>query len=160
MTAVRRALLSTACFRSSTADPHEFSSQPVRLNAANATAPAELLQILCCGEESAALTFDHLAGTCNERTLRSALAGIAADEREHLTLLTGVRVSLPTLPEDRSLEATMRRFFQRLADRDLLVHFVRIVAIDSASCHILGALRSRGKPLASDLRVSAPAACC
>ena len=155
MTAVRGALLNTACFRSSTADRHEFSSQPVRLSAANATALAELLRILCCGEESAALTFDHLAGTCNERTLRSALAGIAADEREHLSLLTGLWLSLPPLPEDRSLEATLRRFFQRLADRDALVHFVRIAAIDSATCHILGALRRRGKPLASDLRVNA-----
>lgn len=37
----------------------------------------------------------------------------------------------------------------RLADRNVLVHCVRIVAIDSAVCHLLGALRRRGNPLAS-----------
>jgi len=133
----------------------ESRCEAVQLNAANAAAFAALLQVLSCGEESAALTFDRLADACHERTMRSILAGIAVDEREHQILLAGLRVSLPRPPEDRSLEATMRRFFMRLADRDLLVHLVRIVAIDSAMCRILGALRRPGKPLASDPRVSA-----
>jgi rubrerythrin len=155
MSAVTRLVSSKTCFRSSTAGAIEFRSETVQLNAASAAAFAALLQVLSCGEESAALTFDRLAGACNECTMHSVLAGIAADEREHQILLAGLRVSLPRPPEDRSLEATMRRFFMRLADRDLLVHLVRIVAIDSAMCRILGALRRPGKPLASDPRVSA-----
>jgi hypothetical protein len=43
----------------------------------------------------------------------------------------------------------------RLADRDVHVHFVRIVAIDSAVCQILGALRRRGRPIDSDVYVCA-----
>ncbi len=147
--------MSTTCFRSSIVGSPESRCEAVQLNAVNAAAFAALLQVLSCGEESAALTFDRLADACHERTMRSILAGIAVDEREHQILLAGLRVSLPRPPEDRSLEATMRRFFMRLADRDLLVHLVRIVAIDSAMCRILGALRRPGKPLASDPRVSA-----
>ena len=148
--------MSTTCFRSSNVGSPEFRCEAVQLNAATAAAFAALLQVLSCGEESAALTFDRLAGACHERTMRSTMAGIAADEREHQNIARGTqKVSLPRPPEDRSLEATMRRFFIRLADRDLLVHLVRIVAIDSAMCRILGALRRRGKPLASDPRVSA-----
>jgi hypothetical protein len=109
---------------------------------------------LSCGEESAALTFDHLSGACHEHTLRATLAGIAADERAHQTLLAGLQMSLPPPLQDRSLEAKMRWFFKCLADRNVLVHFVRTVSIDSATCHILGALRRPGKPLASDLWVS------
>ena len=125
----------------------------VRLNADNAHALAELLQVLGCGEESAALTFDHLGRSCQERSLRSALAGIAADEREHQKLLAGLSSSLPQPNKDPSLEATMRRFFMRLADRDIHIHCVRIVAIDSAVCQILGALRRRGTPIHSDPNV-------
>lgn len=151
----RELLLSPACFQLAPIRAAKPGIQHVRLSAASAGALAELLQVLGCGEESAALAFDHLGNSWHDSSLRSALAGIAADEREHQLLLAGLRESLPQPYQDPSLEATMRRFFMRLADRDILVHFVRIVAIDSAVCHILGALRGRGKPLASDVRVSA-----
>ena len=144
---------SAACFQLSPVGATELRIEAVRLSAGSAGALAELLRVLSCGEESAALTFDHLGNSWHERPLRSALAGIAADEREHQALLAGLRASLPQPRQDPSLEATLRRFFMRLADRDVLVHFVRIVAIDSAVCHILGALRGRGKPLAADVRV-------
>ncbi len=145
--------VSPACFPLLSASAAVSRIEDVRLSAGSASALAELLQVLTCGEESAALAFDHLGSSWHERPLRSALAGIAADEREHQALLGGIRASLPQLQQDPALEATMRRFFMRLADRDVLVHFVRIVAIDSALCHILGALRCRGKPLAADVRV-------
>ena len=111
--------------------------------------------MLSCGEESAALTFDHLGTACPESAASSSLAGIAADEREHERLLNGLRSSLPQPAEDRFLDAAMRRFFMRLAHRDVAVHLVRIVAIDSAMCRILGELRSSNRPLAADPWVTA-----
>jgi hypothetical protein len=145
---------SSTCFPLALPGEAESPREVVRLSAGHATAFAELLQVLSCGEESAALTFDHLGNSWHERSLRSALTGIAADEREHQILIGRLRASLPQPRPDPSLEATMRRFFMRLADRDVRVHFVRIVAIDSAVCQILGALRFRGKPLASDVQVA------
>jgi rubrerythrin len=150
-----RVLLSPACFQLVPITDTRPVIEHVRLSAAHAGALGELLRILGCGEESAALAFEHLGNSWHDTSIRSALAGIAADERQHQLLLAGLRESLPQARQDPSLEATMRRFFMRLADRDVLVHLVRIVAIDSAVCHILGALRGRGKPLASDVRVSA-----
>src|SRR5256884_6454726 len=57
--------------------------------------------------------FDHLGSSWHERPLRSALAGIAADEREHQALFAGIRKSLPQPQQDPALEATMRRVFMR-----------------------------------------------
>lgn len=144
-----------ACFQLVPLRGAEPGIEHVRLSAANAAALAELLRILGCGEESAALAFEHLGNSWHDSSIRSALAGIAADERQHQLLIAGLTEALPPPRQDPSLEATMRRFFMRLAARDVLVHLVRIVAIDSAVCHILGALRGRGMPLASDVRVSA-----
>ena len=141
------------CFRLWPALAAEPRYEAVRLGAERAGALAELLQVLSCGEESAALTFEHLGNSWHERSLRSALTGIAVDEREHQILLAGLRASLPQPRQDPSLDATMRRFFMRLADRDVHVHFVRVVAIDSAVCQILGALRRRGKPIDSDVHI-------
>jgi hypothetical protein len=141
------------CFQRWPAFAAEPRYEAVRLSAESAGALAELLQVLSCGEESAALTFDHLGSSWHERSLCSALTRIAADEREHQILLARLSESLPQPRQDPLLDATMRRFFMRLADRDVHVHFVRIVAIDSAVCQILGALRRRGRQIDSDIHV-------
>ena len=141
------------CFRIGPPLAVEPRYEAARLSAGSASALAELLQVLSCGEESAALTFDHLGRSCQERSMHSALTGIAADEREHQILLAGLSAALPQPNKDPALDATMRRFFMRLADRDVHIHCVRIVAIDSAVCQILGALRRRGTPVHADFRV-------
>jgi hypothetical protein len=146
-------IAATQCFGTGPAQSGGAPLRSCRLNADCAEALAELLQVLSCGEESAALTFDHLGQSWHERSMCSALAGIAADEREHEILLGRLRASLPQPRRDPLLGSAMRRFFMRLADRDVQVHFVRIVAIDSAVCQILGALRRRGRPLNADVHV-------
>src|ERR1700719_5151727 len=50
MSAVRRLLLGTTCFRSSTGRAPEFRRRALQLSAANAAALSELLQVLSCGE--------------------------------------------------------------------------------------------------------------
>lgn len=47
------------------------------------------------GEKSTALAFDHLGDFCHERSLRFALAGIAAEERKHRMPLAGLWACLP-----------------------------------------------------------------
>src|SRR6266404_4645600 len=93
------------CFRLSPPLAAEPGYEAVQLSADSASALAELLQVLGCGEESAALTFDYLGRSCQERSLRSALAQIAADEREHQILLAGLSAALPQPNKDPSLEA-------------------------------------------------------
>jgi hypothetical protein len=125
------------------------------LSAGQALALAELLRVLGCGEESAELAFDHLANSFHSGSLREALARISADELKHQRLLDSLRRYLPTPSPDPVLQSTMRRFFLRLAHRDVMIHCARIVAIDSALCLLLGALRRRGTPVSAHRMLSA-----
>jgi len=72
-------LLSPACFQLSPNDATKPRIEGVRLSAGSAGALAELLQVFSCGEESAALTFDHLGSSWREHSPRSALAGIVGE---------------------------------------------------------------------------------
>src|SRR5262249_44690344 len=114
-----------------------------------ALALAELLQVLSCGEESASATFENLAYSSDEPAVRSALIQIAADERRHQFLLARLCAGLPRPPVEPAFQARMRRFFMRLAHRDIQIHFVRIAAVDSAACQLLALLRSRTGPLST-----------
>ncbi|MBS0417724.1 MAG: hypothetical protein JSR66_08420 [Proteobacteria bacterium] len=111
---------------------------------------SELLQVLSCGEESATVTFESLAHSCHEPWMRSALMRIAADERRHHVLLSNIGAALPTPRIDPKFAARMRRFFMRLAHRDVLVHFVKIATLDSAACQVLSLLRAGTGPLTRD----------
>jgi len=123
----------------------------LRLHALHADALAGLLPVLLCGEESAALAMDRIGSSVRgEREMRDALARIARDELEHQTLLQRVRAALPEPPHDPELSAAMRRFFMQLASRDPAIHCARIAGVDSAVCLLLGALRTRGRPIAME----------
>jgi hypothetical protein len=135
---------------------HDGGHLRVRLRVAHADALAELLPVLLCGEESAALAMDHLAGSGDAQDeMSAALARIALDELEHQALLQRVRAALPTPHDDPGLHAAMRRFFMRLASRDPATHCARIAAVDSAVCLLLGELRRRHGPIASEPRLDA-----
>jgi hypothetical protein len=128
----------------------------LRLRAVHADALAELLPILLCGEESAALAMDRIGSSVRgEREMRDALARIARDEMEHQTLLQRTRAVLPQPPHDPELSAAMRRFFMQLASRDPATHCARIAAVDAAVCLLLAALRNRRGPIAMEPTLNA-----
>jgi len=128
---------------------HDGGRLRLRLRPAHANALAELLPVLLCGEESAALAMDHIAGSRDAQDeMRAALARIALDELEHQALLQRIRAALPVPHDDPELHAAMRRFFMRLASRDPATHCARIAAVDSAVCLLLGDLRRRRRPIA------------
>jgi hypothetical protein len=142
--------VAAVCFPQARVDIARSQARAIHLDARRALALAELLQVLSCGEESASVTFDQLQHSWHEPAVRGALTQIASDERQHQVLLATLTAALPQPRPDPALQATMRRFFMRLAHRDALVHFVRIAAIDSAACHLLALLRGRRGPLATD----------
>jgi hypothetical protein len=139
---------------------HQFASYDgarprLRLSPAHAEALAELLPVLLCGEESAALAFDQIARSGDpQREMRAALARIALDELEHQTLLQRIRAALPPSHDDPGLSAGMRRFFMRLASRDPATHCARIAAVDAGVCLLLRALRSGCGPVATEPTLS------
>ena len=106
---------------------------------------ARLLRLLLHGEQSAALAFEVLG----RRRLRqgdapallSALQHIAAEERQHVLLLSGLARELPAIEFDSPVTTATECFFRGLASRDAGVHFTRIAALDSAVCILFATLR-------------------
>jgi hypothetical protein len=111
---------------------------------------AVLVQVLLCGEESAALAFDVLARRRRRQgdalELIQALSRIADDERQHRRWLLDVQCTLPCINNDSPLIAAGSQFFVGLACRDAGEHFTRIAALDSAVCWLLAAL-GKSQPL-------------
>lgn len=110
---------------------------------------AQLVQLLRCGEESAAFAFDILARRRRRRgdseALYGALASIADDERKHEQLLSAWQRTLPTPARDLAGNAVAVQFFRDLATPDAGDHLTRIAALDSAVCVLLASLR-RAQP--------------
>jgi hypothetical protein len=121
-----------------------------------AGALAELLPLLLCGEESAALAFG--AGGTRAALTPAASAELERIRREevvHGLLLQRLQTGLPPAPLDAPLRSRMRRFFVTLADPRPGRYFARIAGLDSAVCLLLGALRSQRSPLVADPTIAA-----
>lgn len=143
------------CF--AVADAHGAPLDPmaVRLGSAHSEALSEVLPLLVCGEESAVLAFaDYSQSPMLDRSARGEFSSICADEARHARALQDLRASLPAPTSDAPQRRALRRFYTLLRDSDLGRHLARIVALDSAACVILGALRQRNRPLGADRSVA------
>jgi hypothetical protein len=127
----------------------------VSLEAKAAEALAELLPILCCGEEAAVVSFDRL-GRCLalDHPAQAALRQIADDERQHDALLRSLRAALPASLQNTSADHSARQFHLNLARGGPVLHLARIAGLDAAVCTILSRLLRPGSPLACDKGVS------
>ena len=147
---------SAVCFASRTGRVLAPPLPQLRLPAHHQEALAELLPVLLCGEESAALAFARFSGNSEfSQRARAELASIADDEQRHERQLQALRHALPPATADTEVRQAARRFFARAARRDPGEHFASIAALDSGVCALLGALRNRGAPLAADRTVTA-----
>jgi hypothetical protein len=121
-----------------------------------AEAVTELLQVLCCGEESAVFAFSSLS---RNRTLNAAAsscaATIAREEAFHDELLRGLRSVLPQPQPDFVLIHKLKEFYRSLDTPDLFVHLTQICALDSAVCLILSAVRECGRPVGNNVTLNA-----
>src|SRR5262249_21534573 len=89
-------LAGPVCFGRRQFASHEGEPPRLRLRPAHAEALAELLPVLLCGEESAALAFDQIAGSGDlQREMRAALARIPLHALEHQPLLHPLPPALP-----------------------------------------------------------------
>jgi hypothetical protein len=117
----------------------------VRLCGEQLESLAELVQILLCGEASAALAFEVLARQRRRQgdapELIDALQRIADDEHEHEQLLLALQRRLPRPSDSVAITMAGTSFFRSLATRDAGEHFTRIAALDSAVCIILSSMR-------------------
>ena len=142
------------CFRLPDAGPAASPVGPFRLGDTQAEALSELLQVLACGEESAALAFAHLGGSPLEDAARRGLARVAEEELIHERLLRGMRAALPAPAPDRELRRALPRFYHGIAQPDIGLHLASIAALDSAVCVILAALLEPDRVLAREPEIA------
>ena len=147
---------SAVCFASRTEPAPVKRVWQLRVGASHQSALAELLPVLLCGEESAALAFARFANDSEfSQHARAELEHIGNEEQHHERQLRSLRQALPPAPVDDEVRRAARRFFARVGGCDVGEHFARIAALDSGVCVLLGALRGRGSPLAADANVHA-----
>ena len=146
------------CFADGRGGPEPVPMPACVLPAVKAQALADLLPLLACGEESAALVFDGFARGRADATA-TALARIAAEERGHGALIAGIRDQLPAPRDLASTRAAARRFYLKLQERDPMRHIVRITALDSAACTVLSALTRTGQGISDDPQIRSRLRC-
>jgi hypothetical protein len=110
------------CFGLAAAVPDAVPVGPFRLGDAAAEALSELLQVLACGEESAALAFAHFGCSLLEDAARRGLALVAEEELIHERLRRRVRAALPPPAPDRELRRALLRFYHGIAQADIGLH--------------------------------------
>src|SRR5260221_228421 len=121
-----------------------------------AEAGAELLQVLCCGEDPAVFAFERWSRHAALQEAAAACAArIAREEACHDELLGGLRLALPTPRSDGALLDRLKGFYRALGTRDAFVHLTQIYALDSGVCIVLSALRGEGRPVGRNSTLAA-----
>lgn len=147
---------SHVCFRRRGRPPSVRIALEQELSGNVAEAVAELLQVLCCGEESAVFAFERLSRHAALQEAAAACAArIAREEACHDQLLGGLRLALPTPRSDGSLLDRLKGFYRALGTRDAFVHLTQIYALDSGVCIVLSALRGEGRPVGRNSTLAA-----
>ena len=113
----------------------------VSLDTKAAEALADLVPLLCCGEEAAVVGFDRLGRAVSlDLEVRKTLRKIADDERRHDAILRGLRAALPASTQDRAVQHRARHFHLSLTRGGTVLHLARIAGLDAAVCTILSRL--------------------
>lgn len=112
---------------------------------------AQLLPLLGCGEEAAALAFDGLA-ICyrDDDVIAASLKLIAHEERIHEALLFQIKLCLPEAQPQAHLVDRAQRLHIGLQRGGTTHHLARIAALDSAVCTLLSRLLDGGGPIGAD----------
>jgi demethoxyubiquinone hydroxylase (CLK1/Coq7/Cat5 family) len=145
----------SVCFRTTQKRDDAAPMPNIGLRSDHADALSQLMPILVCGEESAALVFGQFANSMLADSSRLALRRISDDEVEHERLLSRIRKSLPPFPPDARSIGELRHFFKAAAHRDIGIHFTRIAALDSAVCGILAMMRASRCSIGRDPMIAA-----
>lgn len=123
----------------------------VSLDAKSAEALADLVPLLCCGEEAAVLGFDRLGRTASlGADLRKTVRQIAEDERRHDAILRSLCSALPASTQDRAVQHRARRFHLSLPRGGPVLHLAKIAGLDAAVCTILSRLLRPGAAISRD----------
>lgn len=116
----------------------------------HAQALAELIVLLGCGEEAAAIAFAGLAAGDADPAAASALRRVADEERVHDSLLVALASRLPAPREAPGWIRATRRFHILAGRGGAADHLTRLAAIDAAVCTVLARVTARYRPVGAD----------
>ncbi len=142
------------CFRARRSVSIAVVPMDVGLKSGEALALAQLVPLLGCGEEAAALAFDRLATREADPEAHAALRAIAEEERVHEHLLLALSAALPSV-DAAAAQRAARRFHIDLGRGSDVAHLARIAAIDAGVCTILSRLLRAGRPLGNEPNIAA-----
>lgn len=124
---------------------HSFGA-PVR--DATLQAIADLLPLLISSEDAAVIAFQRLArDDAFDRSSKSALASIEAEERVHFDLVVGLSRQLPIAANSRASRHAARRFHTAIASPNAASALAVVAAVDAGTCTILSRLLRSGGPI-------------
>ena len=122
-----------------------------QLCASSTQALANLLPMLGCGEEAAAVAFHHLADNADFAPQTAAALRMIGDEEDvHDALLTRLGLALPPPERPERVRRAARRFHMALTRGGPMLHLARIAAVDAGVCTILSRITDKGGAIASD----------
>ena len=140
------------CFSGSApmAIPESLPAAP-RLSAETAQALANLLPMLGCGEEAAAVAFHHLADSAGFAPQTAAALRMIGDEEDvHDALLTRLGMALPPPEQPERVRRAAKRFHIALTRGGPMLHLARIAAVDAGVCMILSRITDKRRAIATD----------
>ena len=127
----------------------------VSLDAKDAQALANLLPLLGCGEEAAAVAFHRLANQDTfAQATQTALRVIGDEEHVHDGWLSDLACALPAAENASEIRLAAGRFHLSLATGGPMLHLARIAAIDGAVCTMLSRLTAPRARLSADAGVA------
>lgn len=120
----------------------QFQADSMKLPTTVLESLGQVMPLLMCGEQSAALVFHREANRSESQRSANLFNSIEADEVVHDDALQAIYSDLPVSPDEAAIKRRAKRFYVAMgsdrAPADEL--FARIVALDSCVCSIMGAV--------------------
>lgn len=120
----------------------QFQHDPMRLPTTVLESLGQVMPLLMCGEQSAALVFNREANRSENAKSAVLFSQIEADEEVHDDALQAIYADLPVSPNEAAIKRRAKRFYVAMgsdrAPADEL--FAGIVHLDSCVCAIMGAV--------------------
>lgn len=120
----------------------QFETESMRLPTTVLESLGQVMPLLMCGEQSAALVFNREANRSENQRSANLFSQIEADETVHDDALQAIYSDLPVSPHEAAIKRRAKRFYIAMgsdnAPADEL--FAGIVHLDSCVCSIMGAV--------------------
>ena len=121
---------------------NQFRSESMKLSTTVIESLSQVMPLLMCGEQSAALVFNREANRSENQKSATLFSQIEADEGIHDDALQAIYSDLPVSPDEAAIKRRAKRFYIAMGSGDAPADelFAGIVHLDSCVCSIMSAV--------------------